>query len=327
MDLIKEIHQYLHDDIKDMNELIVASLNVEEELVTVISNYLAESGGKRIRPMLTLLTSKMFDYNGSNHFHLAAAVEFIHMATLLHDDVVDGSKMRRFVPTANVIWGSKASILVGDFMFSQSFKLIVSTKSISALEVLSSASAIIAEGEVSQLAKLEEHRMISEHEYLKIINAKTAELFAAACEVGAIIVDQDKQTCEILRKFGRQLGIIFQIVDDVLDYYGSVNEAGKNSGDDFLEGKVTLPLIFLHDKLEESEQKLLIKLIKKKSRNDDDFELVKTMLDKYDVKSDIANYLQELKKIALYEINQITVSNQYKDYLCNLVDFAISRSY
>ena len=158
LNLIKEIHNYLSDDIKVMNALIVDNLAVDEELITLISNHLSNAGGKRMRPVLTILSAKMFGYSGENAIRLASAVEFIHMATLLHDDVVDGSKMRRFLPSANVVWGSKASILVGDFLFSQSFKIIVSTQLMPALVVLSNASAVIAEGEVSQLAQLEQKK-------------------------------------------------------------------------------------------------------------------------------------------------------------------------
>ena len=328
MDLIKEIHNYLSEDINAMNNVIIDSLSVEEDLIRLVSNHLASAGGKRMRPILTMLTAKMYGYNGKSAIKLAAAVEFIHMATLLHDDVVDGSKMRRFLPTANVVWGSKASILVGDFLFSQSFKLIVSTKSLAALEALSSASAIIAEGEVSQLAQLEAKKNTSEADYLKIINAKTAELFGAACSVGAIIAGKDSDA-EKLKEFGLRLGNIFQIADDVLDYFSESKKVGKNVGDDFYEGKITLPLIMLLEKVTSGERQQIDKMLNADARTVEDFIFVQKLLQEYNIKSVIAKYLEQLKskaESALLSLNS-SIDNQSKKYLQELVGFAISRSY
>ena len=330
--IIKLIHHYLQDEITSMNELMVESLNVEEELVSVVSNYLASNGGKRIRPVLTLLCAKLFGYAGKDHLKLAAAVEFIHMATLLHDDVVDGSKMRRFLPSANVIWGSKASILVGDFLFSQSFKLIVSTKSTKAIEALSSSSAIIAEGEVMQLAKLEENRFISEEEYIKIIKAKTAELFASSAEVGAIVSSQSDEVCKNVREFAMQLGIIFQITDDLLDYYSKSSKVGKNIGDDLLEGKVTLPLILAFEKADTKEKEQLDTIIKKADRSMDDFEYALGLIKKYDIKSDINVKILEIKgnaKAALDSLKEKStkMDEQVLQYLEELLEFAMTRVY
>jgi len=328
LDLIKEIHNYLSEDINAMNNVIIDSLSVEEDLIRLVSNHLASAGGKRMRPILTMLTAKMYGYNGKSAIKLAAAVEFIHMATLLHDDVVDGSKMRRFLPTANVVWGSKASILVGDFLFSQSFKLIVSTKSLAALEALSSASAIIAEGEVSQLAQLEAKKNTSEADYLKIINAKTAELFGAACSVGAIIAGKDSDA-EKLKEFGLRLGNIFQIADDVLDYFSESKKVGKNVGDDFYEGKITLPLIMLLEKVTSGERQQIDKMLNADARTVEDFIFVQKLLQEYNIKSVIAKYLEQLKskaESALLSLNS-SIDNQSKKYLQELVGFAISRSY
>jgi octaprenyl-diphosphate synthase len=327
LDLIKEIHHHLVDDLNKVNQVIISSLSVEEELVQIIGNHLAKSGGKRIRPILTLISAKMFGYTGDNSINLAAAIEFIHMATLLHDDVVDGSKMRRFLPSANVTWGSKASILVGDFLFSQSFKLIVSTKSLSSLEVLSRASAIIAEGEVSQLVKLEEKKILSQEEYFKIINSKTAELFASACETGAIISNQSDEYCQNLNSFGAILGKIFQISDDTLDYFSHSNKIGKNTGSDFKEGKVTLPLIFLYKKLSPSHKEKVRHLIASESRSDDYFIWIQEQMIKNDIPEEISLFLNQLKILAISSLDQITIENQYKNYLKLLVDFAITRSY
>lgn len=327
LDLIKEIHHYLAEDIAKINQTIITSLSAEEELVQVVGNHLAKTGGKRIRPILTILTARMFGYKGDSSISLAAAVEFIHMATLLHDDVVDGSKMRRFLPSANVVWGSKASILVGDFLFSQSFILIVSTKSLPSLEVLSRSSAIIAEGEVSQLVKLEEHRMLSEEEYFKIINSKTAELFGSACEIGAIIADQAEDNCKALREFGMLLGNIFQIADDALDYFSQSNKIGKNVGDDFKEGKVTLPLIFLYKNLDDKNREHIRHLITSETRSDDYFIWVQEKMAECNIQEEILARLHELKASAIRALEQIKLENKYKEYLKSLVDFAITRSY
>lgn len=327
MDLIKEIHQFLEVEIDEMNKLILESLSVEEELVRLVSNYISRSGGKRIRPVLTLLSSKLFNCKNNSRIKLAAAVEFIHMATLLHDDVVDGSKMRRFLPSANVIWGSKASILVGDFLFSQSFKLIVSSKSVPSMSILAEASAIIAEGEVSQLAQLEKRRLITEDEYFKIVNAKTAALFGAACEVGAIISEEPRKYSIILRKFGKKLGNIFQVTDDLLDYFAEVKTMGKNVGDDFAEGKITLPIIFLVPKLSINDKKKLTDLINTNERTPDDFKWVRQLLINFNIKDDITRYLQFLKVEADQLLDEISVDNLSKKYLKLLVDFAINRSY
>lgn len=327
MDLIKEIHQFLKEEIDEMNSLILRSLSVEEELVKAIGSHIAESGGKRIRPVLTLLSAKMFDCYEESRIKLAASVEFIHMATLLHDDVVDESKMRRFLPSANVIWGNKASILVGDFLFSQSFKLMVATKSIDALVSLSNASALIAEGEVAQLAKLRERKLISEKEYIRIIDAKTATLFGAACEVGAIAASQSFVHRSALRNFGFTLGTIFQITDDLLDYLSESDVTGKNVGDDFFEGKVTLPIILLANKISVDKKNKLVQLIESAERTTEDFSWVAQLIKEYNIKEDIYNYLQSFKISAHQSLLTINIENKCREYLESLIDFAVNRSY
>ncbi len=327
MDIIKKIHQFLASEIDQINQLILINISAEEELIELIGNHIANSGGKRIRPILTLLSAKMFSYKGDNANKFAAAVEFIHMATLLHDDVVDGSKMRRFLPSANVVWGSKASILVGDFLFSKSFKLMVDSGKIEAMRVLSNAATIIAQGEVSQLAKLEEHRIINEEEYFKIINDKTAELFSSACKIGAIIANKSDQYISIMEKFGRNLGKIFQITDDLLDYFNEDKKTGKNTGDDFLEGKITLPIILLEKKLSDQQKAKLSLMIKSENRSNEDFIWVKNLLIKYDIDQEIFQYLKKLHKDTKKLLEFINVENDAKKYLKKLVDFATNRIY
>lgn len=327
MDIIKIIHKDLSKELSALNELIITHLVIKEELVSVIGKYLLEFAGKRIRPLLTILTSKMFGYVGEDNIKLAGAVEFIHAATLLHDDVVDESTMRRSKPTANVIWNSKASILVGDFLFSQSFQLMVDTKSIKAMKSLSRASAIISEGEVSQLVKLNQRRIIDETEYNEIIMAKTAELFGVSCEAGAIISGQSNETCDILQRFGRYLGNIFQIIDDLFDYLGDSRDIGKNIGDDFLEGKITLPLIFLYKKLDDEWQLKIQEMIKADNRSENEFKLIRELMIEHCIKQQIIDYLASINNEASNLLKQIPIQNIYKDHLASLLEFTLNRSY
>ncbi len=327
MNIIKTIHKNLAAELSLLNELILSRLTVKEDLVELVGKHLLESGGKRIRPLLTILTSKMFGYRGENNIKLAAAVEFIHAATLLHDDVVDESSMRRSKPTAHVIWGSKASILVGDFLFSQSFQLMVEAYSIKAMQALSKASAVISVGEVSQLVKLKERRIIDEREYKEIIMAKTAELFGASCEAGASIAQQDDNICKILHDFGRSLGNIFQIIDDLFDYLGNSEELGKNIGDDFLEGKVTLPLIFLYQQLDSTEQIKIQGMIKADTRTQENFKIIRDLMLFYKVEQQIIHYLQHLTNEATNLLDQIPIQNIYKDHLKSLITFVLNRTY
>lgn len=324
MKLIKELHQYLSVEINQMNDLIGENIAVKEELIQSVTNHLNLAGGKRIRPMLTLLTSKMLGAQGDNAIRLATAIEFIHMATLLHDDVVDESTVRRFAPTANILWGNKASILVGDFLFSQSFKLIVSTKMLEALEILSHASAVISEGEVAQLSRLVGKEFISKADYYQLIEAKTAELFSAACQVGAI-VSHKPQYANNLKNFGLLLGIAFQISDDMLDYFDNQKAVGKNPGDDFFEGKITLPVIVMAEKLSTEEQEKLYNLFKAASRSEQDFAWVKDLMAKHRVTDAIFQELGQVKNQALQELEPIPYAGSAKDHLMTLLDFSVNR--
>jgi octaprenyl-diphosphate synthase len=229
-------------DMEGINRIILDKAVSEVELIPQLAHHLIDSGGKRLRPMLTLAASKLCDYPGKGHIHVAAAVEFMHTATLLHDDVVDESSLRRGKKTARMIWGNQASVLVGDFLLGQAFRMLVGVGSLPVLKILSNAAAIIAEGEVMQLAAAK-NTATTEDEYLAIINAKTAALFSAAAEVGAAIVDRPAPEQAALKSYGRNLGLAFQLVDDALDYSGDSAHLGKTVGDDFREGKITLPVI------------------------------------------------------------------------------------
>jgi octaprenyl-diphosphate synthase len=246
-------------------------------LIAALAAHLINAGGKRLRPLLTLACAKMCGYeNGEDDVSLATAVEFIHTATLLHDDVVDGSHMRRGQEAANVIWGNQASVLVGDFLFSKSFELMVETKSLSALETLSKASSTIAEGEVLQLSI--KGTIPDQDTYFQVITAKTATLFAAACRVGGIVAGQTPRGEQALWDFGLHFGIAFQLIDDALDYFGASENLGKSVGDDFREGKVTLPVICAYERGNDEEKTFWRTMIEIPSTNPDDFEKAVTFM-------------------------------------------------
>ncbi|WAP70226.1 polyprenyl synthetase family protein [Jiella pelagia] len=232
-------------DMARVNDLILAMAGSNVTLIPEIAEHLISSGGKRLRPMLTIASALAHGYDGADHVKLAASVEFMHTATLLHDDVVDESDMRRGKSTARTIWGNQASVLVGDFLLGQAFKMMVEVGSLDALAILSAASAVIAEGEVWQLAAAKQ-MTTSEADYLAVIDAKTAALFSAATEVGPVIAGKGEEERAAMRDYGRSLGLAFQLVDDVLDYRGSLADLGKNTGDDFREGKITLPVILAY---------------------------------------------------------------------------------
>jgi octaprenyl-diphosphate synthase len=230
------------DDMREVNRIILDKAVSDVELISKLAHHLIDSGGKRLRPMLTLAAARLCGYRGSGHVKLAAAVEFMHTATLLHDDVVDDSDFRRGKRSARLVWGNQASVLVGDFLLGQAFRMMVDVGSLPALGILSNAAAVIAEGEVMQLAAAKD-TATSEQDYLAIITAKTAALFSAATEVGAAIADRPEPEQTALSRYGLDLGIAFQLVDDALDYAGESAKLGKATGDDFREGKITLPVI------------------------------------------------------------------------------------
>ena len=228
-----------------VNAVILERMQSKVAMIPELAGHLIAGGGKRMRPMLTLASACLLDYPGTRHHKLAAAVEFIHTATLLHDDVVDGSDMRRGKRAANLIWGNPASVLVGDFLFSRAFELMVEDGSLKVLRILSNASAVIAEGEVDQLTAQRQVETSEDH-YLSIINAKTAQLFAAACRISPVVAEAGEAAEEALESYGRNLGIAFQLVDDAIDYASDTATMGKVRGDDFRDGKVTLPVILAY---------------------------------------------------------------------------------
>ena len=241
------------DGMNSVNAVILDRMQSRIPLIPALAGHLIAGGGKRMRPMLTLAGAALVGYGGSRHYQLAAAVEFIHTATLLHDDVVDGSDMRRGKQTANIIYGNPATVLVGDFLFSRSFELMVEDGSIKVLRILSNAAAVITEGEVDQLVAQRQIET-SEERYLAIINGKTAALFAAACRIAAVVAERPESEEAALDAYGRNLGIAFQLADDAIDYDSNAAEMGKDQGDDFREGKMTLPVILAYARGSEDER-------------------------------------------------------------------------
>jgi octaprenyl-diphosphate synthase len=241
------------DGMNSVNAVILDRMQSRIPLIPALAGHLIAGGGKRMRPMLTLAGAALVGYGGSRHFTLAAAVEFIHTATLLHDDVVDGSDMRRGKETANIIYGNPATVLVGDFLFSRSFELMVEDGSIKVLRILSNAASVITEGEVDQLVAQRQIETSEEH-YLAIINGKTASLFAAACRIAAVVAERPEAEEVALDSYGRNLGIAFQLADDAIDYDSDAAEMGKTAGDDFREGKMTLPVILAYARGSEEER-------------------------------------------------------------------------
>ncbi len=271
----------LADDLALVNDLITARMaSKHAPRIPEVTAHLVGAGGKRLRPMLTLAAAKLCGYDGPYHVHLAATVEFIHTATLLHDDVVDESAQRRGRPTANLLWDNKSSVLVGDYLFSRSFQLMTETGSIDVLRILSNASATIAEGEVLQLTAATDLRT-DESIYLQVVRGKTAALFSAATEVGGVIADADPEIVQALFDYGDALGIAFQIVDDLLDYQGDTKATGKNVGDDFRERKLTLPVIKAVAKADDAERAFWVKTIEKGKQDEGDLKHALTLLNKH----------------------------------------------
>jgi octaprenyl-diphosphate synthase len=320
-DVLKESYHFLNDEIQELNSLILSYFIQHKELISDVSWHILSSRGKRIRPMLTLLCSKMLGYEGDNHIKLASAVELIHIATLLHDDVIDEGQTRRSKPTVNVIWGNKASILCGDFFFSQSFKIMVTTKSLPSLELLSKAAADIVEGEVMQLVNLQKQTLISKEQYFEVINHKTAKLFAVACEVAALIMPNlDEKIRLKLNKFGTSFGLAYQIKDDALDYFAQ--QTGKNRGQDFKEGKITLPIIMLHELATKPEQQLIQDIFSKDAnRHEENFNTIIELLNSYQIKDLLMQMIDDLSKEAQEFLMAIDIENHAKHLLLKLITF------
>ncbi|MCZ2328455.1 polyprenyl synthetase family protein [Bartonella sp. F02] len=311
------------DDMERANQLIVSMAKSNVEMIPEISNHLISSGGKRLRPMITLAAAYMFGYQGDGHIQLATSVEFMHTATLLHDDVVDESNLRRGKPTARMIWGNQASVLVGDFLLGQAFKMMVNVGSMEALSVLAHAAAIIAEGEVMQLAAM---KNLETHvsDYLKIINAKTAALFSAAAEVGPIISGYGCNERSALREYGTSLGLAFQLIDDALDYSGNAQQLGKNIGDDFREGKITMPVILSYTRGNTLEKTFWKQAFENGVNNDEAFKHAQYLMEKYDSLTDTIERARIYGKHATDALAPMK-DGLAKNALIETIDFCIAR--
>ena len=293
------LRDYLADDMESVNTLIRTRMASEHApRIPEVTAHLVEAGGKRIRPLMTLAAARLCGYAGTDHQKLAATVEFIHTATLLHDDVVDESQQRRGRPTANLLWDNKSSVLVGDYLFSRSFQLMVECGSLRILDILSNASATIAEGEVLQLTAAQDLRTDAAI-YTQVIRGKTAALFEAATEVGGVVAGAPEPQVEALARYGDALGMSFQVVDDLLDYGGAAGAMGKNTGDDFRERKLTLPVIKAVARADDEERAFWVRTIEKGRQEEGDLETAMALLRKHgaleDTRAEALRYRDEAK--------------------------------
>jgi octaprenyl-diphosphate synthase len=317
--------ELVNTDMERVNATILSRTGSQVTMIPQVANHLINSGGKRLRPMLTIAMARLAGYGGDGHVKLAAAVEFMHTATLLHDDVVDESEMRRGKLAARMLWGNEASVLVGDFLLGQAFKMMVEVGSVRALEILSAAAAVIAEGEVMQLAAAK-NTATTEDEYLSVIRGKTAELFAAACEVGPVLASRPKAEQAACRSFGMNLGIVFQLVDDALDYGGKAAKLGKNVGDDFREGKITLPVVLSFRRGSESERAFWTRTLEQGEATDGDLEFAIGLMSKHRAIEDTikrAHHYGAIAKDAL----ALFPASPMKQALGEAVEFCIARGY
>ena len=309
-----------------VEEKIKSKLDSNVELVKKMTDYHLNTGGKRLRALLTLGSSKLCGYTkGTRDINLAACVELIHAATLMHDDVIDNGSIRRGKKTPNKIWGNHSSVLAGDYLLSRCFEMMVEDGNIEVLKLLSSTSSIIAQGEILQLQHKGEVDMLEET-YLKIISSKTAELFAAATKVGAILSEMKTKEKEALEFYGRNLGLTFQIADDTLDYNSELKLFGKNIGLDFYEGKITLPIILLFQKANKDEKETLKKTFAKEERNQNDLNYTLSLIKKYDI---INSCYQKAKHYINLSSNSLSVfkDSEEKNILENLTSFSLSRNF
>jgi octaprenyl-diphosphate synthase len=323
--LIDGLTDLVTADMDRVNATILTRTGSEVTMIPEVANHLINSGGKRLRPMLTLAMAVLTGYAGDGHVKLAAAVEFMHTATLLHDDVVDQSDMRRGKLAARMLWGNEASVLVGDFLLGQAFKMMVEVGSLRALEILSSAAAIIAEGEVMQLSAAN-NTATTEDEYLAVIRAKTAELFAAACEVGPVIAGRPKAEQAACRSFGMNLGIAFQLVDDALDYGGKAAKLGKNVGDDFREGKITLPVVLAFRRGSDGERTFWQRTLERGEMTDTDLDHAIGLMTKHRTIEDTVTRARHYGAIAKDALALFPAAPM-KQALEDAVEFTINRTH
>ncbi|MFZ9449952.1 MAG: polyprenyl synthetase family protein [Alphaproteobacteria bacterium] len=314
------------EDLKRVNEVIVRRMHSPVALIPQLAGHIVAAGGKRMRPMLTLAAARLCGVSsGERHVHLAACVEFIHTATLLHDDVVDESDLRRGRATANAVWGNKSSVLVGDFLFSRAFQVMVEDGSLDVLRILSNASAVIAEGEVLQLTTANDTET-TESAYLEVIRAKTATLFAAAARVGAIVAGRPRAEEEALESYGLNLGIAFQLVDDVIDYASTAEKMGKSVGDDFRDGKITLPVVLAFLRGDDEERQFWRRTLEALDQGPGDLEHAIELMNRHGSLRDTVERARHYGAIARDALG-IFPEHPVKRALAELVEFAIHRAH
>ncbi len=320
---LADIHTLVADDMREVNALIQQRLSSDVVLINQVGGYIINSGGKRLRPMLVLLAARACGYHGSGHIALAAVIEFIHTATLLHDDVVDGSELRRGKETANHVWGNEASVLVGDFLYSRAFEMMVEANQMEVMRILAHTTNVIAEGEVLQLLHCHDPDT-TEQRYLEVIRCKTAKLFEAAAQLGAVLAHQPQELQQALAAYGMHLGTAFQLVDDVLDYSAASAQLGKNVGDDLAEGKPTLPLIHALRKGTPEQQTLLRRAVESGGR--DHIALVTAAIES----TGAIAYTARSAKAEADKASAVLAAlpgSPYKEALIALAEFSANRSY
>ena len=313
------------EDLAQVNEVILTRMHSRVPLIPELAGHIIAAGGKRLRPLITLACARMCGYAGTRHVKLAACVEFIHTATLLHDDVVDESDLRRGNATANAVWGNQASVLVGDFLFSRAFQLMVEDGSLKVLDILSTASAVIAEGEVLQLLTTND-TATTEDAYLEVVSAKTAALFEAAALIGAVVADRPRAEEDALESFGRNLGIAFQLIDDVLDYSAHQATLGKTVGDDFREGKITLPIVLAFRRGNEQEREFWKRTLEAGEQTDADTPQAIAYLNAHKALADTIERARHYGAMARDALGIFTDS-EIKKTLIDVVDFCVDRAH
>lgn len=321
---LQALQTLVKPELPAVNKVMLDALDADVPLIRELSSHIIAAGGKRLRPSLTLASARLMGYEGTRHIHLAACIEFIHTATLLHDDVVDESMLRRGEATANSLFGNQASVLVGDYLLSRAFQLMVADGSLKALKILSDASAIVARGEVKQLV-VSGNPKAEEEDYFDVIISKTAALFAAACELGAVVADNE--SCEKpLRDYGHYLGIAFQLVDDALDYAATQEKLGKTVGDDFREGKITLPVILAYRAGSEEERSFWHRTLEEQDRTPDDLITCQALLRKYGTIEATLERAKEYGHKAIECLNSLP-DNEARQALVETVLFTLEREY
>ncbi len=325
-DSLLQARDYLSKDLEEVNRLILSKLSEKVPLVNGMAGYLIQAGGKRLRPILLLIIARLFSYKGMRHIKLAAAIEFIHTATLLHDDVVDRSTQRRGRPSANAIWGDSSCILVGDFLLSRAFEFVTDDGSLEIMEVLSRMTTSVAEGEIMQLGAIGNLELEEKH-YFQIVESKTAFFFEACCHIGATIANVSEREIEQVREYGRNFGVAFQILDDLLDYdLNQVDAIGKDAGRDFQERCMTLPLIVLLERVNQAEKEEIKNIFKNATHEEEHLEYIQKLMRRYNIERIILGYAIPYINRALASLETLPAC-QEKEFLQGFISFTSSRKF